>query len=144
MQEMENEGLTGIGLEAATPLRGALGRLHPRTPPFKPKNPVMTQAAERALSAIADTPRDLTKQLRIPKSEPEKFYGDETKFREFLIDFEECVAKWADNDRERLTLLRAFTTGTPHGLVRGCVHFVTGGGLRRGQKTIRDEIWRTT
>lgn len=64
----------------------------------------------------------LTKQMRVPKSEPEKFDGDETKFREFLIDFDEYLAKLADNDRERLTQLRAYSTGTPHELVRGCVH----------------------
>ena len=74
------------------------------------------------LSAVADTQRDLTKQMRIPTAEPEIFDGDETRFRAFLVDFQECVAKWADNDRECLTQLRAFTAGTPHQLVQGCVH----------------------
>ena len=49
MQEMEDEGLTGVGLDTSTLPRGTLGRLDPRAPPFKPENPVMTQAAERAL-----------------------------------------------------------------------------------------------
>ena len=50
--------------------------------------------------------------MRVPKSEPEKFHGDETKFREFLIDFEEYVAKWADNDRDDLYYRDAACVGT--------------------------------
>ena len=53
MPEMEGEGLTSVGLKAATPPRVALGGLNPRTPPLKPENPVLTQAVERALPAIA-------------------------------------------------------------------------------------------
>ncbi|XP_064631613.1 uncharacterized protein LOC135489914 [Lineus longissimus] len=133
MVVMETEGLTQPETS-----RGVFGRIDVRALPFTPahqstrmSDPLppdltqisnVTQATERALSDIADTQRDLTKQMRIPRAEPEIFDGDETKFREFFIDFQEYVAKWTDTDRERLTQLRAYTSGTPHELVRGCVH----------------------
>ena len=122
--EAELEGVTLTGTRITTP--GRIDRTSftaSRTGPTEGTvHAKLAQATANALSAVADTQRDLTKQMRIPRAELEIFDGDETRFRAFLVDFQECVAKWADNDRECLTQLRAFTAGTPHQLVQGCVH----------------------
>lgn len=147
MDDMEAEGLN----EPSTPNR--FSRIDARAPPFTPRQEStmlnasdrantfeisnLTQATERALTAISDTQRDLTRQMRMPRSEPDIFDGDATKFREFLIDFEEYVCKWTQTDRERLTQLRNYTTGKPNDLVRGCIHLPPTAGYAEAMRLLQ-------
>jgi len=58
----------------------------------------------------------------LPSIEPIIFYGDFTKYKEFLISFQTNIESNCDSEIHKLNYLMKYTKGEPNTIVSSCIH----------------------
>ncbi|XP_014675467.1 PREDICTED: uncharacterized protein LOC106815516 [Priapulus caudatus] len=80
----------------------------------------------------------ITKELRKPQIELQKFGGDPMEYPRFLRQFKTRIVAYTDSDDERLSYLEQYTTADAHKIVKGYSHLESTVGYKAAMDKLKN------
>ena len=113
-------------------------RSNPIIPEIGQQNRVVTAPPDTGKEQSQHVLESMTKLMKKPPTDIEKFDGDALLYRRFVRQFNNYIGAFCENDYERLTYLEQFTSGEAHRVVMGYTNLDSSTGYAAAMKELNN------